>query len=87
MARSANGNTMLFNPNTTAVVYDTEGRIVAGGARVEVGEVDAVGQEAIDHNLLVLEEPERRDRNADHASPDEAPAAKAPGASAPKKTT
>lgn len=78
MARGA--KTMLFNPNTTAVVFDDDGRIVAGGERVQVDKVGKVAQEAIDNDLLVLEGPEG-------AVDSEGPAPKESGASPAKKLT
>lgn len=77
----------LFNPNPTPLVFDGEGRTVAGGERVEVDKVDEVAQEAIDHELLVLEEPERRDEDEHEGTPPakELPARKASGASAQGK--
>lgn len=75
----------LFNPNTTAVVFDEHGRIVGGGERVEIDQLDKAGQEAVDNDLLVLETPERGD--AEESASDEEPVTKAPGASAPKKAS
>jgi hypothetical protein len=78
----------LFNPNTTAVVFDRDGRIVGGGERVQVDKVDKVAQEAVEHGLLVLEEPERADEEAGSADKsEEAPAKKASGASPARKAT
>jgi hypothetical protein len=48
----------LFNPEQTPLVYDAEGRIVGGAERVEVDELDEVGQRAVEVGLLVREEPE-----------------------------
>jgi hypothetical protein len=76
----------LFNPNTTPVVCDKDGRIVEGGGRREVDKVDKVGQEAVDHGLLVLEEPEQDETAEAEPSDKAAEPRKAPGASAPKKT-
>jgi hypothetical protein len=77
----------LFNPNPTPMVFDGEGRVVAGGERVEVDRVGEVAQEAIDHGLLVLEKADKEDL-PEHAmvpADDEASTVKASGASAPKK--
>lgn len=71
----------LYNHGTTPVVYDTEGRIVAGGERIELAEVNAVAQEAIDNGLLVHEDEKAEDEAAD------VPRDGSPGASAPKKTS
>lgn len=76
--------TSLYNPNTTPVVYDESGHIVAGGERVEVDEVDEYGQEAVDGGLLVLEGDE--DDPDEHAVPvKQAVTARASGASPAEK--
>jgi hypothetical protein len=46
----------LFNPEDTPAVYDAEGRTVAGAERVEVDELDAVGQRAVSAGVLVRED-------------------------------
>lgn len=72
----------LFNPNTTPVVCDKDGRIVEGGGRREVDKVDKVAQEAIDHGLLIEEKPENDEDAAEDLKPS---AAKASGASPGRK--
>lgn len=72
----------LFNPNTTPVVFDKDGRIVEGGGRREVGKVDEVGREAIEHGLLIEEKPEGKEDTAEDSKPS---AAKASGASTGRK--
>jgi len=79
--------TMLFNPNPTPVVCDTEGRIVDGGGRRQVDKVDEVAQEAIDNGLLVLEKPEEPPAQDDEQESSEAAPKGKLGASAPKKTS
>lgn len=82
--------TTLFNPNTTAVVYDKEGRIVEGGGRREVDEVGEVAREAIDHGLLVEEsgdEPETGDDSADQPKDKAVPSRKTSGASQAGKSS
>lgn len=75
--------TTLFNPNTTPVVCDKDGRIVEGGGRREVDKVDKVAQEAIDHGLLVAEKgDEQEEAEPEHQA---AEPRKAAGVSAPKK--
>lgn len=80
--------TKLFNPNSTPVVCDKDGHIVEGGGRREVDKVDKVGQEAVDHGLLVaepVEEPEETD--AEVATDKAVEPRKSPGVSAPKKAS
>lgn len=47
---------VLFNPEQSPTVFDKEGRTVGGAERVEVAELDEVGQAAVDAGLLVREE-------------------------------
>jgi hypothetical protein len=49
----------LFNPDDTPAVYDAAGHTVGGAERVEVDELDAVGQRAVDSGVLVREEAEK----------------------------
>lgn len=71
----------LFNPNPTPVVFDGEGRIVGGGERVEVDTVGKVAQEAVDHGLLVQEDPEESQPRKGAVK------APGPGESAPEKAS
>lgn len=82
--------TTLFNPNTTPVVCDRDGHIVEGGGRRQVEKVDKIGQEAVDHGLLVVEpgddEPEGDgEESAGEVKDKAAEPRKGSGASAPKK--
>lgn len=45
----------LFNPSIVPVVYTDDGRIVAGGERVELDKLDESGQRAVDRGRLVNE--------------------------------
>lgn len=84
---------MLFNPNSTPVVCDKDGRIVDGAGRREVDELDDVGQEAVDNGLLVLEDGDQdENESADKPASKEADKASSKpkgsgtsGASAPKE--
>ena len=58
----------LFNPEDTPAVYDEAGHTVGGAERVEVSEVDAVGQRAIDAGVLVREEGEGKAEMSDSRS-------------------
>lgn len=49
----------LFNPEDTPAVYDNDGHTVGGTERVEVDELDEVGQRAVDSGVLVREEPKK----------------------------
>ena len=61
----------LFNPGNTAVVYSEDGRIVAGAERVEVQELDATGQRAVERGYLVNETREVPEKSENE--PEEAP--------------
>jgi hypothetical protein len=55
---SSTSKITLFNPDDTPAVYDMAGHTVGGAERVEVEELDAAGQRAVDSGVLVREEPE-----------------------------
>ncbi|HZA73395.1 MAG TPA: hypothetical protein VE476_10850 [Propionibacteriaceae bacterium] len=84
----------LFNPEQTPAVYDAAGHTVAGIERVEVDELDAVGQRAVDTGVLVREEakesPGEPKGQAAHAAapplPESGKAEKHTGASSRGKT-
>lgn len=69
----------LFNPEDTPMVYDAAGRTVAGAERVEVEELDPVGQRAVDAGVLVHED----DESAEKAEPKGKPEPQTANADAP----
>ncbi len=46
----------LFNPDPSPVVYDREGRIIDGGGRVAVAELDEVGRRLVESGVLIRED-------------------------------
>jgi hypothetical protein len=45
----------LFNPTAAPVVYTDTGKILAGGERCEVDELDNAGRTVVEHGYLVNE--------------------------------
>lgn len=60
----------LLNPYRSGVVYDDEGRSLGGGERIEVDEVDAVGQAAVDARHLMLVEAPSEDETDGASQPE-----------------
>ncbi|HZE02610.1 MAG TPA: hypothetical protein VE155_12680 [Pseudonocardiaceae bacterium] len=47
---------ILINPHRSGVVYDLEGHSIGGGERVEIAQLDEVGQAALDRGHLIVAE-------------------------------
>lgn len=76
----------LFNPQTTPVVCDGEGRIVDGGGRRTLDRLDEVGEKAVADGLLVREEDEQRAEAEQPVESKRRPTDKESGASATSKS-